>query len=621
MTRIELGTGIGSENFTPTDFSYQRETSDGQIPIINYLIGSHFNENLDGLFTLSDTGSPTSSSIANTGGKLNIQLDPNGDVLSTKRATHSTFSYLWPKTRINSNLELATEQVAEITPNVAYTQTARTVFEDLSNGDQIILELHSGNNGTGSGPATNAWFSISEKVNTVITELKRVDLPSGELSIDWQLRFIEEGVSKLFYKNNVADSILLWKGDFNADIAECKVFHEFESNDGTNRTIKFDFLWILYKSIFVGFDISAANKVLGCVCVFDTDGTEVEADWNRVFSKDHEFVGDRVIQNGLIRLRIKDTPEMEVWGWQTFDTPAWVLLGSLIPKNNSNIKATNLVDVIIRKFNDSLVILDVNYGLVTHTYRLAKGMAYVRCNTRSKMFDFKTTKERFALSSDDETTNLLKYNQLHSDDAERGNPLRNYTITNISVANPTEITTSVPHDFTTGNIVRVQNTNSTPNADGNRVVTVTGPTTFTTPLNVTGSGNAGDIDLWENTIADNPAIFTFDQTANTGLGKVDDVWYAFYNPTADDVVGWIGSFLRPNALEVEATSITELKEARFGFDKEILIAIGQINSKPLTKTNGKPKMFFPGVEDEYVKWKANAAIFAFDQNPFMRKRR
>ncbi len=63
------------------------------------------------------------------------------------------------------------------------------------------------------------------------------------------------------------------------------------------------------------------------------------------------------------------------------------------------------------------------------------------------------------------------------------------TITNISVANPTVITSLAPHGLTSGNQVVISNSNSTPSIDGVRTVTVLSSTTFSIPVNVTVAGN------------------------------------------------------------------------------------------------------------------------------------
>ena len=67
------------------------------------------------------------------------------------------------------------------------------------------------------------------------------------------------------------------------------------------------------------------------------------------------------------------------------------------------------------------------------------------------------------------------------------------TISSISIANPTVITTAAPHQLTSGDSVTIAGTNSTPVANGDWVATVTGASTLTIPLNVTGSGSAGSL--------------------------------------------------------------------------------------------------------------------------------
>lgn len=75
---------------------------------------------------------------------------------------------------------------------------------------------------------------------------------------------------------------------------------------------------------------------------------------------------------------------------------------------------------------------------------------------------------------------------------ENGNPL-DYYITNISVANPTVITTSAPHHLEAGTKVLVTGSDSTPNIDGEQTVTVLTATTFSIPINVTTGGTVGRI--------------------------------------------------------------------------------------------------------------------------------
>lgn len=546
MTRIELGTGVNADKYTPVDVTYNRVTKDGNIGVIAYLVGSHFNERIDGIVTASSDGLIENDSLATNGGKLEITGDSDaGESLSTKSATHSTFMYMWPKTQIHGNSEIAVAQVGEITPGVAYTSKMRTKFEDLATGDKIIIDLDPGN----SVAVTDPILSLKEEKNGTITTLASFTLPTGNTTIDWQLKFLDEGVSKFSYKTTTGKPILLWRGDFTADVAECKVMHEFLTNESSpTRTVKTDFLWIFYKSIFTGFDIPPADKYKANVIIWDQNNTETEADWIRVFSKDHKFIGERVVENGIVRIRFKTTPKIEVSGWKTSGTPGWEVIGSVIPTNTTGTVATNLLDVVINSFNDSACIITGKFGLLDYRITMRKGMPYFRIRLNSKKFTFQTTKERFALSAKTEDTNLKDYNQKFSDDTNRGNPLN----------------LAVPESIST---------------------------------------------------------FTEDSNVDRGLNHIDDNWFSVYNLTSDDLVGWFGSLLIPNSLEVEATNATTLDEIRMGFRQNTAVAIGVLNSSPTTVFNGVPQMFNPGNDDSYVKWQANSSVFDMSQSPFVRRRR
>jgi hypothetical protein len=66
------------------------------------------------------------------------------------------------------------------------------------------------------------------------------------------------------------------------------------------------------------------------------------------------------------------------------------------------------------------------------------------------------------------------------------------TITTSSIANPTIITTSTPHGFTSGDTVTIAgHSGSTPLLAGDYVLTVTGASAFSVPVNVSVGGTGG----------------------------------------------------------------------------------------------------------------------------------
>lgn len=105
-------------------------------------------------------------------------------------------------------------------------------------------------------------------------------------------------------------------------------------------------------------------------------------------------------------------------------------------------------------------------------------------------------------------------------------------ITSNSIANPTVVTTAVPHGLTTGDIILISGVaSSSPTINGQRTVTVTSTTTFTVPVNVTVGGTGGSFVRANST----GGGIAFQQvTAFSGftgfVGKVrdsaDDVTYA-----------------------------------------------------------------------------------------------
>lgn len=73
-----------------------------------------------------------------------------------------------------------------------------------------------------------------------------------------------------------------------------------------------------------------------------------------------------------------------------------------------------------------------------------------------------------------------------------GNSL-DFAITSITVANPTIVTTVRPHGRTTGDMVFITGSDSTPSLDGARTVTVISATEFSVPVNVTAAGTTGSM--------------------------------------------------------------------------------------------------------------------------------
>jgi len=69
----------------------------------------------------------------------------------------------------------------------------------------------------------------------------------------------------------------------------------------------------------------------------------------------------------------------------------------------------------------------------------------------------------------------------------------NLTINDNTVANPTVVTTTSPHNLKTGNVVTITGSNSTPSINGVHTITFVDSDSFTVPVNVTVAGTAGTV--------------------------------------------------------------------------------------------------------------------------------
>ncbi len=104
-------------------------------------------------------------------------------------------------------------------------------------------------------------------------------------------------------------------------------------------------------------------------------------------------------------------------------------------------------------------------------------------------------------------------------------------ITSNTLANPTVVTTPVPHGLTTGQVILIAGVaTSSPTINGQQTVTVTGTTTFTVPVNVTIAGTGGTFVLAStvNGAAGYQAISAYSGFTET-IGKIrhsaDDITY------------------------------------------------------------------------------------------------
>lgn len=406
MAHLSFSPPKNADQFTPVSESYVRTTKDGNLKVVNFLLGSQYNIKQDGEILITSEGNITNDSLKAINGKLEIAAESQDATEVIKIGTFSSFMYWFPGVKLLGQ--------SEIQNTTAVTERIRYEFEDLGTGDKITIDLESG--------SSNAEFKVRETVDGSESTVVTHNLAGGVTSIQWEVDFKEDGTTKIFVKEPSGTKTRIFNGDLNADIAETKVSVRNITTKQSTITVKTDYLFILYPNIFIGYDAPLADRLSGRIRMWDDMNDPNEANWIEVFSGDHKFTGLRVIENGIIRIKFKVDPEMEIFGWNT-TSGAWQSIGSVKPMNSNKNLATVLHNIVIERFNKVYCRVIAKYGLVDHTVDIRRGWPSVRIVSNSNKIRVNTTKRRFALSVDNPDTEILNFNQKTSDDANRGNPL------------------------------------------------------------------------------------------------------------------------------------------------------------------------------------------------------
>ena len=536
MGHLSISPAKGADTFTPLTKSYDRIGKDGAIPQVNYLMGSQYNIKIDGEISTTSVGNITNDTLKAVSGKLEIVGESVDGTEVEKQGAYVTFTYFYPGLKIVGESEI---QDADVGSGPVPVQRISHVFEDLATTDRFIVDLQGGDG--------NAQLVIREKVSGTTTDLATVELPTGVINVKWELDFQEDGITKFYYKIPSGSRTRIFNGTLKAKLGESKAVVKLVLDQQATKTVKSDFLLFYYPNINLGYDVDISTRLSGRIKIFDTDNEVLESDWIEVFSGDHDFTGERVIENGFIRIWFKTTPSMKVYGW-SIGSASWELASTVIPVSTQSDLATSLQDIVFRAYNDSFIKINVKYGIVDHLIDMKRGQPYVRIVSNSRELRIDNTTRRFVLSTD-VSADIPDFNQNNSDNANRGNPL------NLSPTN-------------------------------------------------------------------NPFTFTDDNDINTGLDRLDDSWYAWYDETdSNNMVGWMAVAKQPTGLVVTATSATELEKATWTWDADGIFTMGILESDPTTKIGGIPKPFSIGIIDEYVKWRANESIYGFNQRGIIRRKR
>lgn len=646
MTRLTMSVAGDPLTFRPITSSIVRTSKNGTVDVIIMLAGTDYKISMDGILQEDFSGDidPVTQSIDVSNSFLEIKAKQKTSPVTTANlvGTFSSFTYFYPGLIIQGHLKLDETSHAVTVPDLS----GEYHFKDLLSSDELLFRLIRLEN--------NLVFEAVEIVDTVENILFTVALAGGIDEYFFEFRYLKEGKSKLYRIDNyrLADQIKVrtFIGDIKAKIGECNISAHLHNAEEVLHTFSSDFIFIDYPQVFIKYDRTSAQRLIGRVRMYDDLNDPVEANWREIRSRDYKFTGNRVIENGMIRVIIKTIdPVIEIWGWNYENaSPTWELALTFLPDTDTGNKSLKVQNIVFEYFTFAQIKCHVNFGTSIYSFIMSRGDPYITMlNKQKRKFKFESAKDRFA---GDFETQHSGYTLKNTD--ESGNPdtlKATGTATCVSVVATDTITVNgllytavagakadnTEFSIDTGdnecaidladsltNDTRIGTDDVDIRAKGvavSNVVTITAEAGGTSGNSITLSQTGGTIGLSGANLTGGAA------TGGTGLETLTnftmkDNWFGVYNTGAlDEVVGWMANIMLPTSIDI-ADLTTKLEyELTYPIAGGVF-ALGVLPSFPSGLVGGVPFPFVVGSQDKYVKWRANESVLAFREAESLRRR-
>ena len=313
----EIPLPVGAKGLVPALPTIDRSGEDGNVPVALVFSGDNFiGEALEGHWKVDDSSMGQiydTSSIQKIAGQLEFKL--RSDVANN-------YSRMWVQSiagfpiiqdaYIDVHLEshtgspsynnslyffLRSESVASAVvtstdsplndPNYLAVQIRRTTTP--------TYEIRVLKNVEGSQTVIYAYTAITNEEGTFRIKFRLTD---GKIDV-----YFHDGAGAVVESS---DELTLTDDDWDLYFDAGHPALMVETQEATFRTMISDGITVSIPDFSVGYDQDAADYGKGDVQVFDTMGSATESDWRRVYNEQHDFTGDCVIQNSLIRMVIDE---------------------------------------------------------------------------------------------------------------------------------------------------------------------------------------------------------------------------------------------------------------------------------------------------------------------------
>ena len=377
MTRLTFGVSGNPLTFRPVTSSITRTTDAGDINIIILLLGTDYNIKMTGILQHTTTGDidDTYDDIKVEDGYLHIQAKrlTNQPETAENIGTFSSFMYFMPGFNVVGNLRLDESS----TPNSLTEYIGGYKFVDLLTKDEIRFEISRG--------IANNTVNFIERVSGVDTVIYTEELGVGIKEYDFKFQYLKQGKS-IFkkienYKTETETATQVWKGDITAKVGECRVSTYCRNESTDSLDFSSDYMLINYPNISIRYDEVVENRFNGRIKMYDDNNLNDEESWTRIRSRDYSFTGNRVIQNGLIRIIIKSIkPEIDIYGWN-LELEAWEKSHTMMVDSDAGDKSIAIQNISIEYFNSAQLRMVCSFGTSVYKLAITRGDPYVALNT------------------------------------------------------------------------------------------------------------------------------------------------------------------------------------------------------------------------------------------------
>ncbi len=646
MTRLTMAVAGDPLTFRPVTSSIVRTSKDGAIDVVIMLVGTDYNITMNGILQEDATGDiePSTQDIDVNNGFLELKAEQKtaGITVANLIGTFSSFMYFYPATIVKGHLKLDETAHAIPVPELE----AHYHFKDLLSNDEIFFRL--------IRDELNLRFEFVEIVDAVENIIFTVNLSVAVDEYFFEFRFLKDGKSQLLriddYKTSTQTKVRVWIGDIKAKIGECNVSAHIHNIEETIHTMSSDFLFIDYPLIFMKYDRTDTQRLLGRIRMYDDRNDPVEANWREIRSRDYKFEGNRIIENGMVRIIIKTVdPIIEIWGWNYENgVPSWELALTFIPDTDADIPSLKVQNLVFEYFSFEQLKCHVNFGTSIYSFIMSRGDPYITMlNTAKKNFKIQSAKDRFVGDFKDQHNG---YTLKNTDESGNPDTLKatgtatcvscvagnTFTINGVvytgvtgAKANNTEFSIDTGDNETATDLADSINNDIRVGTDDPDITIDATVVTNVITLEAAAGGTSGNsITMSENstTITLSGANLTGGAaTGGTGLETVSsflmhDNWFGFYNTGAlDEAVGWMSNIVKPSTIDI--SDLTTKLEYKFIYPVSGgIFALGVMPSFPSSLVGGIPFPFVVGSQDKYVKWRANKAVLAFRQAESVKRR-